>query len=107
MIVKMKLLILLALALCVSVTAQVTFTPRDADESEAWTIYQQFKESKKKESTLESSMKQKFGDSVAGVYGMGGIFAVDREAKAQSEGLKIQVEAERKRQAELEAVWEK
>lgn len=107
MIVKIMSLIVLAYALCIPIAAQVTFTPRDADEREAWTIYQQFKESKKKESTFESSMKQKFGDSVAGVYGMGGIFAVDREAKAQAEGLKIQVEAERKRQAELEASWEK
>ena len=107
MIVKTTFSILLAVALCLSVAAQGTFAPRDADEREAWTIYQQFKESKKKESLFESSMKQKFGDSVAGAYGMGGIFAVDREAKAQAEGLKIQVEAERKLQAELEASWEK
>jgi len=89
------------------VSAQGTFTPRDADENEAWTIYQQYKDSKKIESMLESQIKQKFSDSIMAVGGQFGILGTDREALAQAQAMTVSVNAERKRQAELEAAWEK
>ncbi|MBK7933763.1 MAG: hypothetical protein IPK01_09740 [Acidobacteria bacterium] len=107
MIFKAAYLVLIAATACLVISAQSTYTPRDADEQEAWTIYQQYKDSKKIESMLESQIKQKFSDSIMATYGQFGILGTDREALAQAQAMTVTLNLERKRQAELEPAWEK
>ncbi len=107
MIVRILKTLFLAALFGAVVSAQGTFTPRDADESEAWTIYQQYKDSKKIESMLESQIKQKFSDSIMATYGQFGILGTDREALSQAQAMTVTMNLERKRQTELESAWEK
>ena len=99
--------IFLVAASLLSVSAQGTFTPRDADEQEAWAIYKQYKESKRIEAPLESEIKAKFNDALMGAHGAMAILGVDREASAEVKAKRALLESERKRQAELQAQWDK
>ena len=59
-------IVLLSFAAALS---QGTFQPRDADEMEAWQIYNQYKESRRVSDPLERQIKSKFNDSLMGAYG--------------------------------------
>jgi hypothetical protein len=89
------------------VCAQGTFTPRDADEVQAWQIYKEYKESRRIEAPLEAAIKQKFGEAFEAAVGYGAILGVDWDANAAAKKKVEQLAIERKRQADLLAAWEK
>ncbi|MBK6749007.1 MAG: hypothetical protein KA956_04535 [Pyrinomonadaceae bacterium] len=99
--------ILLLAAAVLTVSAQGTFTPRDADEAQAWRLYNQYKESRRVEAPLEAQIKAKFNDALMAAYGALAGKAVDPGDVAEIRALREKMETERKRQADLLAAWER
>jgi hypothetical protein len=104
-----KLVIMLAViaASVAIIAAQGTFKPRNADEAHAWRLYNQYKESKKKEAAIRSGITQASGDirtvNVGSVPGLG----IDPADVARLARLREQLAAEGERQQKLEAAWDK
>lgn len=100
-------LIALLIAMFTVAAGQGTFKPRNADEEHAWRLYNQYKESKKKESELRTGITQTSGDiktvNVGSVPGLG-IDPADVQRLAK---LREQLTAEVERQQKLEAAWDK
>ncbi|MBX7054058.1 MAG: hypothetical protein K1X36_03805 [Pyrinomonadaceae bacterium] len=91
----------------VSAYSQGTFQPRDADEMEAWQIYNQYKESRRVSDPLERQIKGKFNDSLMGAYGTYGILGVEQTDRAEAVALRNTEQAELERQARLLEAWNK
>jgi len=89
----------------ISAHSQGTFQPRDADEMEAWQIYNQYKESCRVADPLEKQIKGKFNDSLMGMYGPFGILAVEQSDRSEAVALRNKEEAELKRQVQLLEAW--
>jgi len=89
------------------VFAQGTFKPRDADEQQAWRLYNQYKESRRIEAPLEAQIKQKFNDALMAAHGIMAGKGVDPSDVAELTALRENQDTERKRQAGLLAAWEK
>jgi hypothetical protein len=87
--------------------AQGTFKPRDADEAHAWRLYSQYKQSKQKVAKLQASIKQTSDDIRSAAHGIAGGFTVDPKDVAALTRMNKQVAAERKRQNDLAAAWDK
>jgi hypothetical protein len=107
MLIRYICLITICLTAAAMAFAQGTFKPRDADEEQAWRLYNQYKESKRIEAPLEAEIKQLFGDAFEAAVGFGAILGVDWEANAAVKKKVEQLAIERKRQADLLAAWEK
>lgn len=94
-------------AFTVNIYGQGTFKPRNADEEHAWRLYNQYKESKKKEGELRAGISQASGDiktvNVGSVPGLG-IDPADVQRLAR---LREQLTAEAERQEKLKAAWGK
>lgn len=100
-------LLTIILAATSVVVAQGTFKPRDADEEHAWRLYNQYKASKKKEADLRIGIAKTQADiktvNVGSVPGLG----IDPADVAQLAKLRQQLVAEKERQTNLEAAWDK
>jgi len=94
-------------AAALSAAAQGTFQPRDADEMEAWKIYNEYKESRRIADPLEKQIKGKFNDSLMGAYGSFGILGVDQSDRSEAVALRNKQQAELERQARLLEAWNK
>ncbi len=97
-------IVLLSFAAALS---QGTFQPRDADEMEAWQIYNQYKESRRVSDPLERQIKSKFNDSLMGAYGTYGRLGVEQSDRAEATALRNKEQAELERQASLLEAWNK
>lgn len=86
--------------------AQNGFQPQDADEAEAWKIYNEYRNNRVQEETLERSIKQNFTDALMGAHGGYSIHGVDRDAAAAVPRLRAEVDALRQRQRELISAWD-
>jgi len=99
-------ILLVALMTAVGFT-QGTFRPRNADEEHAWRLYNQYKESKKKEAELRQGITQASGDirtvNVGSVPGLG----IDPADVARLQQLRADLVIEGEKQQKLEAAWDK
>lgn len=87
--------------------AQGSVQPRDADEEQAWRLYNQYKESKRIAAELDATIKAKFKDAYENAVGGWAIAGVDWEANSEAKAKVEKLALERKRQADLLAAWEK
>ena len=81
--------------------------PRSPAETQAWRLYNQYKESKKKEAEFMSALQKARGDLSSVSYGLGAPFAIDPQDIAEVQRLKRQINQERERQGKLEQSWDK
>ena len=102
-----KYLLIIAVIGAVSVCqAQTQFPPRDADEAEAWQIYQQYRASRAAEAAAGRAISQARTDITQASYSTLGAFGADPEDRARLKALRQTQRAEEKRQVELLARWE-
>lgn len=102
-----KCILIFAVIGAVSVAAaQNTITPRDADEAEAWRIYQEFRASRAAEAAANKALVQARVDIDTSSLSTIGMFGSDPEDRARLIELRRGLIAERKRQAELLQRWE-
>lgn len=85
--------------------SQTTFQPQDADEAEAWRLYQEYRQCLAREAPLSSALKQKFSDSFMGAHGYMAGLGVDREAGSEAARLREQIDALHRREEELLSAW--
>lgn len=86
--------------------AQTGFIPRDADEAEAWQIYQQYRASRAADAAAGRAIIQARTDVNQASYSMLGAFGSDPDDRARLVALRQNQRAEQKRQAELLERWE-
>lgn len=98
---------MLSLVLIASVCyAQPAITPRDADEAEAWQIYQQYRASRAADAAAGRAIIQARTDVNEASYSTLGAFGSDPDDRARLVALRQNQKAEQKRQAELLERWE-
>ncbi len=101
---KIFIVFLLAAAV-LTVSAQGTFTPRDADEAQAWRLYNQYKESRAAEAAASTAIKQVRNDVATSSLSSIGVFGSDPGDRARLVQLRQTVDTERQRQMELLEKW--
>lgn len=82
------------------------FQPQDADESEAWNLYNEYLRCKASQARVEATVKQKFADALMGVYGNYGVLGVDREANAEAKAGRLELDRLRQHEQELLDAWD-
>ena len=80
-------------------------TPRDANEAEAWKIYQQYKASRAAEAAASTAIKQVRNDVATSSLSSIGVFGSDPGDRARLAQLRQTVDTERRRQTELLEKW--
>lgn len=80
-------------------------TPRDANEAEAWKIYQQYKASRAAEAAASAAIKQVRNDVATSSLSSIGVFGSDPGDRARLAQLRQTVDTERQRQTELLQRW--
>jgi hypothetical protein len=85
--------------------AQGNFTPRDADEREAWQIYNQYKASRKLEGELAPRIAQLQSDIRNASQSTIGALGAHPEDVAERNAKQAQLKTEQKRQTDLLAKW--
>lgn len=87
--------------------SQVTFQPRDADEEHGWRLYNQYKDSKKKEAELNKKIAQLRSDiQNASHSSIGGLGADPSDVAAKNKALE-DLQTEQTKQEKLLAAWQK
>lgn len=79
--------------------------PRDANEAEAWQIYQQYKTSRAAEAAASSAIKQVRNDVATSSLSSIGVFGSDPGDRARLAQLRQTVDTERQRQTQLLQRW--
>ncbi len=80
-------------------------TPRDANEAEAWKLYQQYKASRAAEAAASTAIKQVRNDVATSSLSSIGVFGSDPGDRARLAQLRQTVDTERRRQTELLEKW--
>lgn len=100
---RASMIVLTSLVFTAALTGQPA--PRDADEVEAWKIYQQYKASRAAEAAASSAIRQVRNDVAGSSLSSIGVFGSDPGDRARLAQLRQSVDNERRRQTELLEQW--